>query len=220
MNWPQCVVDWLVMRLYWGPFQLIKLIEWIACIVGVPLRRRREPTQVEGWRVIKLMQRGLLPVLALPKIDLRYGNGIKRLYVAEFEGGVELTVVFWDEDRPNPLLSILYDMFRAVLFARIEDVETFHITCDEVGNPSFIEFHGTYSGKAPYYARLPQHCSRAVPFEDFPLLQSCTSDSVSDEQNMPVVWVNTWNHAFGESNNNPQAAKRLRARVTFSITIQ
>ena len=48
-----------------------------------------------------------LPVYALPKVDIAKGNGIKQVFLAEYENGFQLTIVFEDEDRPSAVTDAM-----------------------------------------------------------------------------------------------------------------
>uniref|UniRef100_A0A7S4C5R4 Uncharacterized protein n=1 Tax=Chrysotila carterae TaxID=13221 RepID=A0A7S4C5R4_CHRCT len=183
---------------------------WVVSKIFSQLRvvkAQKKVLQADNALVRRLLARGLLPAFAIPKIDhngltsLRGQNGIKHVFVAEYAGGLEVTVVFWDEDRPNPVTDIFYDMFRGLIFGRWEDVETFFVLLDDAGVPSEIEFAGTYCGDSKFWARVPQHLSARLKLSEF--------DSVALTVGLapcraPLVWINTWNHAFGEKNNNTE----------------
>uniref|UniRef100_A0A7S0IWS0 Uncharacterized protein n=1 Tax=Calcidiscus leptoporus TaxID=127549 RepID=A0A7S0IWS0_9EUKA len=46
------------------------------------------------------------------------------------------------------------------------------------------------------------HRSCTIPFEKFS--PRPTRLGTGAEVLLPLIWINTWNHAFGEANNNPQ----------------
>ena len=48
----------------------------------------------------RLKSGGFLPILRSPEADIKQGNnGPETIYVAEYENGAEVTVLFLDEDR-------------------------------------------------------------------------------------------------------------------------
>jgi len=68
-----------------------------------------------------------VPYFMIPKKDIEGENGIVEVAFGEAEdvNGVEVTVVFKDEDRPNHVEDVVYDAIRKPLFGRSEDIETF-----------------------------------------------------------------------------------------------
>ena len=68
-------------------------------------RRRTPPLTLSPADSLRLYNRGLLPVIAYPHVDEESGNGIKRMYIAEYERGVELTMVLYLRCDSNPGLS-------------------------------------------------------------------------------------------------------------------
>ena len=111
------------------------------------------------------------------------------------------------------------------MFGRWEDIETIFIFTDGKDLPTEVFFPGTYSGTATWYAKVPQHLTRAIPYKSFELFgvhralpagglseppQIRVSVSAPDPRSRRasgppppiVVWCNTWNHAFAEANTN------------------
>lgn len=66
----------------------------------------------------QLRQEGHLPCLAVPQVDQQGHNNLQTVYVAKYEHGTELTLLFLDEDRPNQCQDCLYDTIRRPLFGR------------------------------------------------------------------------------------------------------
>ncbi|KAL1518836.1 hypothetical protein AB1Y20_003113 [Prymnesium parvum] len=174
------------------------------------------PPPLDNATLLQLFERGFLPVIAYPAVDEEAGNGIKRVFVAEYEGCVELTIVFWDEDRPTPLLALLYDLLRYPLFGRWEDVESILIWKDKSNQPARVHFPGTYSGDATWHVQAPQHLKKTLPYKAFEnFRQSDDTPMASQSRSAPIprqlgpvsrppiiIWCNTWNHAFSERNTN------------------
>jgi len=136
----------------------------------------------------ELQQKGYNIVVAGPTHDFRGENELVTVYVAVYENGCEITMLFLDEDRPNKCEDCLYDHIRRPLFGRSSDIESVIIINDE------MVFPGTYSGDQTWKEKVPSHGETSVALDQF--------DRHGEDQNM-IVWVNTWNHLFGEKNTNP-----------------
>lgn len=93
-----------------------------------------------------------------------------------------------DEDRPSYCEDWLYDHIRRPLFGRWSDIESVVIIGDK------MEFPGTHSGDQKWHAKVPEHGEAAIELSKF---------EKKDETD-PIVWVNTWNHLLGETNNNTE----------------
>jgi len=163
----------------------------------LPMSLLIKGTPLDETMALRLLQEGRLPVYALPKADTVEGNGIKQVFIAEYENGVEFTVVFMDEDRPSKLTDAVYDALRKRLFGRVEDIETHFVNG---ASPDALEFPGTYSANFDWNAAAPLHGTVTVPLDRFE--QRVHSSCMSAEG--PVVWTNTWSHLFGEKNANPE----------------
>lgn len=133
-----------------------------------------------------LKERGHLPCFGTPSVDFDGKNQLQTLYVASYENGAELTLLFLDEDRPNPCGDCLYDTMRRPLFGRFSDIETVIIINDKV------HFPGTYSADQTWKARKPAHNETVIDLASFE----------RNKANEPIIWINTWNHLMGEKNNN------------------
>jgi hypothetical protein len=134
-----------------------------------------------------LRTRGHLPCVACPSVDFEGNNQLQTIYVAVYENGTELTLLFLDEDRPNACEDCLYDTIRRPLFGRFSDIESLFIIADKV------EFPGTHAGEQNWTAKVPSHNESTLEFSVFEKKEEC-----------PVLWINTWNHLIGEKNNNTE----------------
>ena len=155
---------------------------------------------VDEETVRRLVAEGRLPVFAIPRFDLQGDNGIKQVFIAEYEGGVEITIIFEDEDRPNVFSDMLYDFIRRPLFGRSEDIESIFLNSTNA-HPSSIDFPGTYADGATWKALAPFHGTATVPIASF---EHRPHEGWANDLPGPVVWVNTWSHLFGEANANPE----------------
>lgn len=155
----------------------------MGCVCSAPLEELPHATNEE---INQLRERGHVPCIAGPSIDLEGKNQLQTLYVAHYENGTEFTLLFLDEDRPNACEDCCYDYIRRPLFGRFSDIESFFIIGDKA------EFPGTYSADQNWTAKVPAHNETTVELSDF---------SKQDDSD-PIIWVNTWNHLLGEKNNN------------------
>merc|ERR1712048_1430641 len=81
--------------------------------------------------------------------------------------GVEVTVIFSDEDRPSHWQDVAYDTIRKPLFGRSEDIETFTFVRGPSGAFESLHFEGTYSGDQDWSCQVPEHMSETVPISEF-----------------------------------------------------
>lgn len=131
------------------------------------------------------------PIFKMPKSDVDAGNGITEVSFKDVDSGVEVTVVFADEDRLNKAEDWIYDHIRLPLFGRAADIETLTVLKNEYGKFDRIRFEGTYAGDQTWKSAFPKHLSEDVSLDEF-----------EKEDGRVVIWVNVWNHLFGPKNNN------------------
>ena len=166
-----------------------------------------------------------LPRLYQPTVDIYNGNGLINTYAKVFDQWVygyylpgkyivEVTFVFADEDHPDPTIDRAYDALRLVNWGRIEDLETFFIVADKAtGNSERLSFiklwmvrfyppsqiqpvdiQPCYSGDETWDATLGPHLRAKIT-------------SFSKYYQHPILYVNVWNHALGEEDNNQGMSK-------------
>mmetsp|Transcript_57662 Transcript_57662/g.140825 ORF Transcript_57662/g.140825 Transcript_57662/m.140825 type:complete len:226 (+) Transcript_57662:168-845(+) len=143
---------------------------------------------VSGEELEKIRNAGFLPVVATPTVDFHGNNQLTTLYVALYENGAEITLLFLDEDRPNQCEDCLYDTIRRPLFGRFSDVESIIV----IGKD--MVFPGTFSADQTWKTKVPSHNEATVPLDKF--------ERHGDGSEI-VIFVNTWNHLLGDSNTNP-----------------
>uniref|UniRef100_A0A7S1FCG1 Uncharacterized protein n=1 Tax=Noctiluca scintillans TaxID=2966 RepID=A0A7S1FCG1_NOCSC len=165
------------------------------CPCGRALRAR-ESVQMLSPPRLQEMHGFSPPIFKVPTIDHAGDNDIVEVSFAESEtmDGVEVTVIFKDEDRPNRCADCFYDVIRLPLFGRQCDIETFTVLRGPAGVFDRIHFEGTYSGDQDWSAQVPRHMTAVVPVSEFEL---------ESESGRLVIWINVWNHLFGPRNNNP-----------------
>ena len=133
------------------------------------------------------------PIFAQLEKDLNGKNGIVAVFFEKkFKNDlpmIEVTVVFKDEDHPNSIYNILYDIYRFFKYGRVKDIETFRMVFEDETMKKTIrfEFPDVYGDELPYDAVDNLHGSAVVPYEEFEI-----------EDGRPIVFVNTWNHMFSE----------------------
>ena len=142
------------------------------------------PASEEDLKLLK--ERGHLPCIAIPSVDFEGKNQLQTLYVAVYENGTELTLLFLDEDRPDACGDCFYDTIRRPLFGRYSDIESIII----IGNE--VHFPGTYSADQTWKTLAPAHNEKIVDLATFE----------KRAENEPIFWINTWNHLIGDKNNN------------------
>ena len=133
------------------------------------------------------------PIFAQLERDLKGGNEIVAvLFEKKYRGIhpiIEVSVVFKDEDHPNPIYDFFYDIYRFFKYGRIKDIETFYIVFEDesMRKPMKIEFPNVYGDELPYDAVENLHGDADVPYENFEF-----------DGKRPIIFVNTWNHMFSE----------------------
>ncbi|MCD6104611.1 MAG: lysoplasmalogenase [Thermosipho sp. (in: Bacteria)] len=115
--------------------------------------------------------------LKIPEFDKE--NAVLDIYTFEHESKIEITVVFWDEDYPNPFINFIYDIYRLFKWGRLYDIETFFVT------DSSAIFEDDYANSSSYFQTENLHNYKEIPFDDFQ----------KDGDNI-VIYVSTWNHMF------------------------
>ena len=165
-----------------------------------------------------------LPRLYQPTTDINNGNGLIDTYAKVFDERIygyslpgkyiiEVTFVFADEDHPNSILDRMYDTLRLTTWGRIEDLETFFIVVDKQtwsseklsfiklwllgyveGVRKVLNVSAYYSGDETWNAFIGSHLrAKITTFRKY--------------YQHPILYVNVWNHAIGEEDNNPLMAK-------------
>ncbi len=159
-----------------------------------------------------------LPKLYQPIADINNGNKLIRTYAKVFDENIyghhlpgkyiiEVTYVFSDEDYPNPIIDRAYDWYRYIEWGRFEDIETFFLIVDKstgrVDKLSFVglqiywwnPFYGEWRFIDPIYSGSATWNTGVH--------EKAKVTSFNTNGTHPIVYINTWNHAIGERDNNP-----------------
>ena len=132
------------------------------------------------WRALLMipgMIFGVGIILMFPKVDLE--NAPIDFFAFDYGKFVEVTIVFKDEDHPDPLIDPLYDTYRFLKWGRVEDIETFYVYEDKVVFPD------DYASVTSFYQTKDLHTYMEVPIDEF-----------EKRDGSILVYVNTWNHMF------------------------
>ncbi len=106
-------------------------------------------------------------------------NSVCKIYSYDHGDKKEITIVFWDEDHPNPFVDLVYDIYRFFKWGRFYDVETFFVLKD------YVLFEDDYCDSHSYYQLEGLHNSAKIPIDDF-----------ERTDNGLTIYVSTWNHMF------------------------
>ena len=144
-----------------------------------------------------------------PKSDVEEGNGVEEVYMCYLKHGaswvIEVTVVFSDEDHPQPnsLDDIWYDVWRLISWGRVEDIETFYIILHPMR--TFIK----YEGLAIILNESLGIRSIAPIGSDYKSFGSAAHEEGTEtlEGTEITIYVNTWNHAFSIQDTNKNTEK-------------
>ncbi|KAL3925366.1 MAG: hypothetical protein SGILL_000452 [Bacillariaceae sp.] len=167
--------------------------------------------------VVALKENGALPCVGLPTRDLEGSNQLTCMYIAQYENGYELTLLFLDEDRPNACADCCLDFLRRPLFGRYFDIETVFLMKNDTNGDGKngsengstdtykMEFPGTHSADQKWNVFSPKHTTESVHLS---LFEKRTREVGKEQPQQkkdqhPTLYVNTWNHLMSESNNNP-----------------
>lgn len=115
--------------------------------------------------------------IRIPTFDK--SNSIHSIYYYDHGDRREVTVVFWDEDHPNPFVDFVYDIYRFFKWGRLYDIETFFVLKDRV------LFEDDYCDSYSYYQLEDLHSRAEIPIDDFEKID-----------NNVIVYISTWNHMF------------------------
>ena len=153
------------------------------------------------------------PIIFQPVLDTEK-NGLCHIYygprnytdVQKYRQ--EVSLVFRNETLPHStLINRAYEVFRRVFYGRRVDIETFFIHV-EFGHTVGLSFPGIYSGQ--YNWRNTVHLDTQKPAPVYPVKEFTKNLYVKKRGKVtrPHVYVNTWNHALANFDNNPEFEKQ------------
>ncbi len=141
----------------------------------------------------------IFPVIYPPRVDT-HNNYIRSIFWERRQDEIVFSVVFNDEELNRAwFLDYIYRHFRRWKYGRIKDLESFNIILQNQ-KPVKLKFPGIYSNdedlKADSTHGDKEGLLSSAPERDMLYFYS--------DQNHPVIFVNTSNHAMAEKDNNPQ----------------
>ncbi|TGM57835.1 surface adhesion protein Lsa23 [Leptospira adleri] len=142
-----------------------------------------------------------LPIFVQPENDIDDGNSLEVVYCSarETPSGkrIELSLVFQDERHPSPWKDFVYRIYRKFRYGRSKDIESLRVQFSEKGEWSAIHLKNVYSGDQTFDADPVSHLDSILK-----------PDLMKLENKRPILYVNTWNHMFSETDRNPGLPKK------------
>lgn len=151
-------------------------------------------------------QEGICPktnflLVSQPETDVKSGNELLAVYCKSemIPQGSELQIslVFRDEIHPNSWKDFFYRIYRRFRYGRTYDIESFRLKLDPNGKPVSLELANVYSGDQIFLQDPVEHFDKTLP-----------SSQMKEKNSIPILYSNTWNHMFGEKDNNPDLPKQ------------
>ncbi len=134
-----------------------------------------------------------MPVVYQPKIDA-WNNFLREINVNEDSGKYEVTLVFEDEKlRKHVIFNFMYKILRFGMYRRTKDIERFYV---DAKSENFT-FPGIYSGNDTLFDDSTHNDKK----EDGPAVDRKVRYHYQDN-NHPIIFVNTSNHALAPHDNN------------------
>lgn len=151
-------------------------------------------------------QEGICPktnflLVSQPETDVKSGNELLAVYCKSemIPQGSELQIslVFRDEIHPNSWKDFFYRIYRRLRYGRTYDIESFRLKLDPNGKPVSLELANVYSGDQIFLQDPVEHFDKTL-----------SSSQMKEKNSIPILYSNTWNHMFGEKDNNPDLPKQ------------
>ncbi|PJZ66310.1 hypothetical protein EHQ27_08470 [Leptospira wolffii] len=151
-------------------------------------------------------QEGICPktnflLVSQPETDVKSGNELLAVYCKSemIPQGSELQIslVFRDEIHPNSWKDFFYRIYRRFRYGRTYDIESFRLKLDPNGKPVSLELANVYSGDQIFLQDPVEHFDKIL-----------SSSQMKEKNSIPILYSNTWNHMFGEKDNNPDLPKQ------------
>ncbi|TGK23660.1 surface adhesion protein Lsa23 [Leptospira stimsonii] len=143
-----------------------------------------------------------LPVFVQPANDIEDGNSLEAVYCSARETSsgkrIELSLVFRDERHPSAWKDFVYRIYRKFRYGRSKDIESLRIQFSKTGEWSAIHLKNVYGGDQSFDADPVKHLDSILK-----------PDLMKHDQKRPILYVNTWNHMFAETDKNPNLEKKI-----------
>ncbi|MBM9577924.1 hypothetical protein JWG45_12275 [Leptospira sp. 201903070] len=142
-----------------------------------------------------------LPIFVQPRKDIDDGNSLEVVYCSARETSsgkrIELSLVFRDERHPSPWKDFIYRIYRKFRYGRSKDIESLRVQFSQKGEWSAIHLKNVYSGDQTFDTDPVKHLDSILK-----------PDLMKLEKKRPILYVNTWNHMFSETDQNPTLEKK------------
>lgn len=153
----------------------------------------------EIFNVDTIHKEDIFPVIYQPRVDT-HNNYVRSIFWEKKQGEIVFSLIFNDEELNRTwFLDYIYRHFRRWKYGRTKDLESFSVLLQNQ-KPVALKFPGIYSNDDDLNADST-HGDNDGWFSRAPArdIKSYYSD-----ENHPVIFINTSNHAMGEKDNNPQ----------------
>ncbi len=142
-----------------------------------------------------------IPLFIQPAQDVETGNRLEIIYCSKMETllgkRIELSLVFQDERHPSIWKDKIYRIYRGFKYGRHKDIETLLLEFSKKGELLNIHLKNVYSGEQRFTADPVHHFDSVLK-----------SEQIMKEEGKPVLFINTWNHMFSETNMNPELSEK------------
>lgn len=140
-------------------------------------------------------------VLSQPEIDVQTGNDLVGIYckanITPIGFEWEVSLVFRDEIHPSTWKDFFYRIYRRIRYGRTYDIESFLVRLEPDGKTFQLDLKNVYSGDQIFQEDPVVHKDKIL-----------SSSLLENRNSLPILYVNTWNHMFGEKDNNPELSKQ------------
>ncbi|EMN69802.1 hypothetical protein LEP1GSC100_4424 [Leptospira interrogans serovar Bataviae str. UI 08561] len=142
-----------------------------------------------------------IPLFIQPAQDVETGNRLEMIYCSKtetiLEKKIELSLVFQDERHPSIWKDKVYRIYRGFKYGRHKDIETLLLEFSKKGELLNIHLKNVYSGEQRFAADPVHHFDSILK-----------SEQIMRDEGKPVLFINTWNHMFSETNMNPELSEK------------
>jgi hypothetical protein len=169
----------------------------INILESINIKRNTQPICSSRVTRNSNINKNILPVVYHPSKDYKYArNYIQEIHLNRSisDERILVTIVYNDEQlRENKIVDGIYRIIRKLIYGRTFDVESFSIIVDKSGHARKFNFPDIYSGDNNNIEKDNIHIDK------FDVdIQFYFNHNIS----MPILFVNTSNHAMAEKDNN------------------